>query len=239
MRIISLVPSITELLFDLGLDDEVVALTKFCVRPEHKFKSLPRVGGTKDVRYDVVASLKPDLIIANREENTQHDVERLMNDFSVHITDVRSVDDAFNMIIDVGGLTGRMDEAYGLVSQLEDEWQMIRGVAGGERVGYAIWENPLMMAGDDTFIDAVLNWCGWENVIKGGGRYPELNEEQLRLAAPERLFLSSEPFPFKEKHLQRFAEMLPETRIELVDGEVFSWYGSRLRYTADYVKRLL
>lgn len=237
MRIISIVPSITELLFDLGLDQEVVGLTKFCVHPREKWKSLPRVGGTKTVHIDRVQELQPDLVIANKEENTKEDVEALRAFTEVVVTEINTVPDAFNMLLEVGGLTGRMQEAKELHENLSLLWNAHRGMAKGERVAYGIWENPLMLAGKNTFIDAVLEWFGWENVLKEN-RYPQVSHDELVALQPERLMLSSEPFPFKAKHIETYGSLLPKTRVELVDGEAFSWYGSRMRITVDHVKSL-
>lgn len=237
MRIISLVPSITELLFDLQLREEVVGLTKFCIHPRERFKALPKVGGTKQVKHEVIAELRPDLIIANREENTREDVERLRENYRVHLTDVNTVADALAMIQEVGGLTGRMREANQLSESIQLKWQALRGVAGGKRVCYAIWENPLVLAGSSTYINDVLSWCGWENAI-ATPRYPECSEGELRAAAPEIMMLSSEPFPFKEKHIAHYRTILPEAEIKLVDGEAFSWYGSRMLLAADELMRL-
>lgn len=238
MRIISLVPSITEFLFDLGLDEEVVGLTKFCVHPAAKWKSLPRVGGTKTVNHERIGELKPDLILANKEENTREDVERLRDNYTVLLTDIVTVGDAFTMMEDVGREVGRKSEAQSLRLAIQNEWNKCKGLANGETLAYAIWNNPLMVAGGATYINAVLEWFGWDNIVKEA-RYPEMSIEELARLKPDRLMLSSEPFPFKEKHLGAFQAQLPNCKVECVDGEMFSWYGSRMKYTPDYVKRLV
>ncbi len=237
MRIISLVPSITELLFDLGLDHEVVGLTKFCIHPRDRWKSLPRVGGTKNVNHEMIQRLKPDLIIANHEENTREDVEKLRTKYQVHVTHVSTVQSAFDMILEVGGLAGGMVEASKLVDQISSSWQSLKGTVKGERVVYAIWENPLMVAGNDTYIHAVLEWFGWENVISKS-RYPELSTDELSQLAPERFMLSSEPFPFDDEHILKYSKVLPLSNVEKVDGEMFSWYGSRMTRVPDYIRTL-
>lgn len=237
MRIISLVPSITELLFDLELDHEVVGLTKFCIHPRDRWKSLPRVGGTKNVNHELIQRLKPDLIIANHEENTREDVEKLQTNYHVHVTRVSSVQSAFDMILEVGGLTGRMVEAKKLVDHISSSWQSVKGTVKGEKVVYAIWENPLMVAGNDTYIHAVLEWFGWKNVINKT-RYPELSKDELSQLAPERFMLSSEPFPFNDEHVLKYSKELPEGKVEKVDGEMFSWYGSRMKLVPDYIRTL-
>lgn len=238
MRIISLVPSITEFLFDLGLDEEVVGLTKFCVHPASKWRSLPRIGGTKTVNHKRIAELKPDLILANKEENTQEDVERLQDRYAVLVTNIATVTDAFVMMQEVGEAVNRKSEAEVLCASIENEWVKCKGLAGGESVCYAIWNDPLMVAGDKTYINAVLDWFGWNNLVHVP-RYPELTIAELATLKPERLMLSSEPFPFAEKHLDAFQDALPYTKVECVDGEVFSWYGSRMKHTPEYVRRLV
>lgn len=235
MRVISLVPSITELLFDLGMDDDVVGLTKFCVHPRERWSSLPRIGGTKTVNHDRIASLKPDLIIANKEENTREDVERLRANYKVLVTDIRSVDDAFALFFDLGDVLERTQRAVELHDTLRGAWENAKGVAKGERTAYAIWRDPLMFAGSDTYISSVLEWFGWHNVI-ADARYPERSIDALAALKPQRLMLSSEPFPFSEKHREDYQVMLTDCAVECVDGELFSWYGSRMQHTPEYVK---
>ncbi len=238
MRVISLVPSITEFLFDLGMDEEVVGLTKFCIHPNEKWQTLPRVGGTKTVNHARVAALKPDLIIANKEENTREDVERLREYYTVLLTEVYTVEDAFAMMLDLGDQVNRQNEATVLVDHVRREWETARNLANGETVVYAIWNNPFMVAGTQTYIHAALDWFGWQNAVEAS-RYPELSAEELIELSPQRLMLSSEPFPFSAQHVEHFNALLPYTRVGCVDGECFSWYGSRMLHTPAYVRKLL
>ncbi len=241
-RIVSLVPSQTELLFDLGLDEEVVGLTKFCIHPREKWRTLPRVGGTKDVKHDVIASLEPDLIIANKEENTEDDVRKLMKDYPVWVSDVRSVEDGFALVRDIGELTGAITRAATMKQQMEASWNEIKGIGQNRTVVYLIWNNPLMVAAADNFIHAVLDWCGLRNLaITLDGRYPEVRHEWLYRARPDIVLLSSEPFPFKEKHQNELSLLWADEEgdkpaIELTDGELFSWYGSRLLHAPAYFR---
>lgn len=238
MRVISLVPSITELLFDLGMDDNVVGLTKFCVHPRAKWSSLPRIGGTKTVNHERLALLKPDLIIANKEENTREDVERLREHYSVLLTDIRTVEDAFALFFELGDLLERPQRALELHDSLRAAWENTKGVAMGERTAYAIWRDPLMFAGSDTYISSVLEWFGWHNVI-ADARYPERSIDALAALKPQRLMLSSEPYPFSDKHIDDYQSLLTGCAVECVDGELFSWYGTRMQYTPEYVKSLV
>lgn len=242
-RIVSLVPSQTELLFDLGLEQEVVGLTKFCVHPEDKWRTTTRIGGTKNVKHEVIAALNPDLIIANKEENSEEDIRKLMQQYSVWVSDVRQVQDGFQLIEDIGQLVSKSKQAAELKERIMTSWQEVKGVGQGRTVVYLIWNNPLMVAGADTFIHAVLDWCGLRNLsITLEGRYPEVRHDWLYRARPDLLLLSSEPFPFSEKHERELNQLWVDEEtasptIELVDGELFSWYGSRLRYSPAYIKK--
>ncbi|RYD52304.1 MAG: cobalamin-binding protein [Sphingobacteriales bacterium] len=239
LRIVSLVPSQTELLADLGLDAEVVGITKFCVHPESWFRTKARVGGTKDVKPERVAALHPDLILANKEENVQAQVDALSGIAPVWVSDIHTLADALTMIRQVGGLVGRKNPAQTLAQRIETGFATLQKSLVPERVAYAIWRDPWMWAGGDTFIHDLLERCGWENVFSGTPRYPEVSLEALALLQPDRVLLSSEPYPFREKHLTEIQAVVPNAIIQLVDGELFSWYGSRLQYSPAYFQQLL
>lgn len=234
-RIISLVPSQTELLVDLGLEEKIVGVTKFCVHPGHLRKSKTIVGGTKNYRFDVIDSLKPDLIIGNKEENDQEGIEKLAAKYPVWMSDIIDLKDSLRMISDLGEITGTKEKATEIASLISQSFAE-RLEKKGSCV-YLIWQNPLMAAGKNTFIDAMLSLAGFDNLVEKV-RYPELIEELLISLSPDYLLLSSEPFPFKEKHIKAFQELLPSSKIKLVDGELFSWYGSRLLHAVDYFQRL-
>ena len=243
MRIISLVPSQTELLHDLGLDEEVVGITKFCVHPQQWFRSKTRVGGTKNIKMEVVHQLNPDLIIANKEENTKEQIEELNKSYRVWITDIKTLDDALQLIKNIGELTNTNIKANLLTDQIKERFTRLNKqlVTRNRKLktAYLIWQNPCMAAGGDTFIHDMMNHCGFENIFKETNRYPKMTEEQFRGKNCELLLLSSEPFPFKENHIVAFQQQLPDTKIILVDGEMFSWYGSRLLYAPEYFLGLI
>lgn len=228
LRIVSLVPSQTELLHYLGLDEEVVGITKFCVHPANWFKSKVRVGDTKQVNMQKVKALNPNLIIANKEENTKEDIEQLEKIAPVWISDVRTLEQAFDMIEKVGNLVNRESQAFRLVSDIREQFSCFVKPKKVNRVLYVIWQNPVMVAGGDTFINAMLQKFNLHNVAEELHRYPELTMEQIQELKPEMILLSSEPFPFKEKHIKYFQTFLPNSEVKLVDGELFSWYGNRL-----------
>nr|WP_199157076.1 helical backbone metal receptor [Pedobacter sp. ASV2] len=236
-RIISVVPSQTELLFDLGLDQEVIGLTKFCIHPIEKFAERTKVGGTKKLNIDLIKDLKPDLIIGNKEENTQSDIEELAASFPVWMSDIFTLDDAIKTITQIGELVDRVPEASYLNHLINAGFTDLKTLALqnhiDKKVAYLIWRKPYMAAGKNTFIDDVLLTNGMTNVISQQ-RYPQLNLEQLKTLNPEIVLLSSEPYPFGEKHIQEIQAVLPKTKIKLVDGEMFSWYGSRLVKAVQY-----
>lgn len=245
-RIISLVPSQTELLYELGLRDEVVGITKFCVHPEEWFRSKKRVGGTKAYDFEKIAALAPDLIIGNKEENEQKQVEALMAIHTVWMSDIYTLDNALEMILRLGELLGREQVAQDLKIRIEKAFAELdvfvsNASIKNQKVAYFIWRQPFMVAGNHTFIHHLLGRCGFENVFSEGAfiRYPEINPEQLQAAAPDLILLSSEPYPFKEKHVEEFQKICPHSKILTVDGELFSWYGSRLLYAPAYFINLL
>lgn len=235
-RIISLVPSQTELLFDLGLDDEVVGITKFCIHPADQFISKTKIGGTKKLNLELIRSLRPDLIIGNKEENSREQIEELMAEFPVWMSDIKDLDDSLEMIAGIGDITGRVEEAQKMAKQIEHDFSNLC-MGDGARIAYFIWKDPYMVAGKGTFISDMLERSGFINIIQFD-RYPQLTEEEIKELAPERIFLSSEPYPFKEKHLAEFQAICPTANVKIVDGEMFSWYGSRLLLAPPYLKTL-
>ncbi len=238
-RIISLVPSQTELLFDLGLGDEVVGITKFCIHPNEWFRSKKRVGGTKTVHIDIVKSLQPDLILANKEENTREQIEELSALFPVWISDIRTVDEGLTMIREVGAITGRAAQSDQLISAIQSGFKSLTKSTCTLRVAYFIWRKPWMCAGGDTFISDMIAQMGWENVLADRKRYPEIELADLLKEDPDLILLSSEPYPFKDAHIAEIQTVLPRATVMLVDGEMFSWYGSRMLKAVDYLGQLV
>lgn len=240
-RIVSLVPSQTELLADLGLEDEVLGLTRFCVYPDGWKARKAIVGGTKSVNLDRVAALAPDLILANKEENERDQIEALAALAPVYVTDVATVQDGLAMIRAVGTLTGHVARADTLADEIDAGFAVL-GQPTPVRVAYLIWREPWMAAGGDTYISDVLRRAGLLNVFADRTRYPEVSLQAIRDAGAKAVLLSSEPYPFQERHL---AEVQDGSGVPtlLINGEVCSWYGSRMRfapaYLADFRRRLL
>lgn len=235
-RIVSLVPSQTELLYDLGLEDEVVGITKFCIHPATWFNAKTRVGGTKNINIQKVAALKPDLIIGNKEENTKEDIELLEKIAPVWISDIIKLQDAIEMIVLLGNLVGKLEKAMVFSDVIKESFEALEKQGfQRKRTLYLIWRKPYLLAGKETFIDDVMSTSGFENCCKLS-RYPELIfNENLN---PELILLSSEPYPFKERHFSELQVQFPDAKVMLVDGEMFSWYGSHLTHAAKYITDL-
>lgn len=235
-RIVSLVPSQTELLASLGLKDQVVGITKFCVHPVTWFESKTIVGGTKNFHFDVIDKLQPDLIIGNKEENYQEGIYELQKKYPVWMSDILNWNDALNMIHGIGQITGKEAEAFDIVDSINKSFASLRTFSS-QSVLYFIWRKPWMVAGRDTFIQAILEKLNLQNVITSS-RYPELSDDEIKQLNPEYIFLSSEPYPFQEKHIAELKTICPSSKIILVDGEMFSWYGSRLLQVPLYFNSL-
>jgi ABC-type Fe3+-hydroxamate transport system substrate-binding protein len=234
-RIISLVPSQTELLYSLGLEGSVVGITRFCVHPDSWFRQKSRIGGTKAVDFARVDALQPDLIIAGKEENEKPQVEALAERYPVWVSDIKTLADALAMIRSIGELTGTDAAANTLADEIAHRFTALE-TARLIPVAYLIWKNPWMTAGGDTFIHQMLQHAGFANVFSHQLRYPEVDLNDLAGTNPT-ILLSSEPYPFRERHIHEIKEMLPQARVELV-GEFFSWYGSRLLLAPAYFQQL-
>lgn len=235
-RIISVVPSQTELLYDLGLENKIIGITKFCVHPPVLYKHKTHVGGTKKLNIEKIISLNPDLIIANKEENTENDILHLSKKYPVWVSDIKNLQDACNMILELGKICDVENIAQNLYLRIKNSIDKRKNTIKKSAV-YLIWNNPIMTAGSDTFINEMMNIAGFYNLISEE-RYPQINIEYLKSLSPQYLLLSSEPFPFKEKHISYFSTFLPNTKIILVDGEMFSWYGSRIIKALSYFNQL-
>lgn len=237
-RIVSLVPSLTELLFDLGLGANVEGRTKFCIHPADQVQTAKRVGGTKKFQIEQILALSPDLIVCNKEENYQDGVELLSEHHSVLVTEIYTLEDALRVNAELGYLTRTEDRAKAINQEIFIGFSQIPVRPEKQKVAYVIWDDPLMVVGKHTFIDDMIKAAGFLNAFDNLERYPIITHQNLAEAAPDRIFLSSEPFPFRDKHVKQFATLLPSAQIELVDGELFSWYGSRLTKSAAYFATL-
>lgn len=245
LRIISLVPSITLLLFDLGLEKNIVGRTKFCVHPKEKTNSIPVIGGTKNTDYIKIKALQPTIIFANKEENEKAQIVQLKMTAKVVVTDVKNLEDNYKMIAQIGKLTQTENKAKKIISETKQNFEdlkksMIKLSNDQINTLYLIWRKPYMTIGKDTFIHSILETIGLKNMFGHQTRYPVIHNLQTSYFANCKLILlSSEPYPFSGKHIQEIQEQLPNTKILLVDGEYFSWYGSKMLHAPDYLKKLL
>lgn len=246
-RIISLVPSQTELLVDLGLEDSIVGITKFCVHPVYLKSTKTIVGGTKNIKFDVIKELNPDIIICNKEENTKEIVEELNAICPVWVTDIYTVEDNNQMIRDFGAIFNKRTDASKWIDKINFAHQDFQNFiqnkypdTSEKKAAYFIWANPYMVAGNATFINEMLKLNHFQNIYESNeGRYPEVELKKIRLEGdPDYVFLSSEPFPFKDEHAFEIGRFTHHAIAVFVDGEMFSWYGSRLVKAFQYFKDL-
>lgn len=236
-RIISLVPSQTELLFYLNQESNLVGRTKFCIHPEKQIDNIPVIGGTKKLRIEKIRALNPDLIIGNKEENQKEDIKLLEQEFPVWMSDIQSLEDAFEMISDISAFLNQAETGANLIDDIRKGFDQA-GQISNKSVLYLIWAKPYMGVGSGTFIHNIIEKLGLKNILSSSSRYPELSENQIIDLRPELVFLSSEPYPFGNDHLQYFRNLLPDSEVILVNGEFFSWYGSRLLHACEYFRKL-
>ena len=246
MRLVSLCPSLTELVFDLGLGDSLVGRTKFCVHPEGLVERVETVGGTKNPKVARVVELAPDLVLMNEEENRREDAEALAAaGVACHTSMPRTAAETAAMVRSIGAAVGRGERAEEIASDIERRAARVRRAAAPRarvRYAYLIWREPLMAAGAATFVDGLLALAGGENVLADRAeRYPAVSEAELAAAHPDAVLLSTEPFPFADRHAAELAERtgIARERFHIVDGELLSWHGSRTPAGIDYAERVI
>lgn len=237
-RIVSLVPSQTELIVDIGCEEILVGITRFCTHPKHLRSSVKMVGGTKDPNLSIIESLEPDLIICNKEENRKEDVEVLQKKYPTYTSNVIEIMDALKMISDLGDLLKSKEKANQLNHNIKSGFDKL-DFPKSKSVAYLIWNDPIMVVNGNNFINSIITQMGLTNSFKNSqNRYSSITIGELSLANPDYIFLSSEPYPFKEKNKKEFQNKFPNSEIILVDGRMFSWYGSCLKETPNYIKSL-
>jgi ABC-type Fe3+-hydroxamate transport system substrate-binding protein len=241
-RIVSLVPSQTELLCDLALENELVGITKFCVHPYHLKSTKTIVGGTKKVNFEKIKALQPDFILCNKEENSYELLPELEKIAPTYFSDVNTIQESIDLILRLGSILNRRTEADNLVHKIEfkltDFNQFIKDKPI-RKVAYFIWAKPWMVAGNDTYINEMLKLNKFENIYGDMSRYPKVEINRIRHEGdPDVVFLSSEPFPFKDEHALEISNFTNRSITVFADGELFSWFGSRLLLSFDYFKKL-
>lgn len=246
MRIVSLCPSLTELVFDLGAGDRLVGVTRYCVHPADGVAGIEKVGGTKDPDVGRIVELAPDLVLLNREENRIEDARALeAAGIRCHVSMPRDCDETAAMVRSIGAAIGRADAAGKIAAEIERRAAAVRRRARSAapvRFAYLIWRKPWMTVNADTFAHALLTQAGGVNVFADRtDRYPEIEAAELAAAAPDLVLLCTEPFPFGAEHVAELAEAtgLPASRFRIADGEYLSWHGSRTVDGIDYAARLI
>lgn len=246
MRIVSLCPSLTELVFDLGAGHDLVGRTRFCVHPVDLVDGVEKVGGTKNPKVARIIELRPDLVLMNEEENRVEDAESLRSaGIAVHSSLPRNAADTAGMVRSIASAIRRPDRGEEIAREIEQRAARVsQGAEGQSPVSYAylIWREPWMSLSDDTFVAGLLSLAGGRNVFGDAReRYPTIALDDLRVASPDIVLLSSEPFPFAERHAVELsaATGIARDRIALVDGELLSWHGSRTPRGIDYAERVI
>ncbi|MFM1854375.1 MAG: hypothetical protein RL164_1693 [Bacteroidota bacterium] len=241
MRIVSLVPSLTEYLWALGLTEEVVGITKFCFHPKDWYENKTRVGGTKQLNISKIKQLEPELIIANKEENTKEAIEQLQKEFEVVLTDILDIEGALEALSTIGKAVDKEQQAQQLIAEIKVRFSQQKGLFKGQTFLYFIWKDPYFLVGKDTYIHSFLSHFGLKNAC-ALERYPSLedwkNHVETADKAPTYIFLSSEPYPFESKHIEQVQVLFPASQIILIDGEMCSWYGPRMLEAAAYMQQL-
>lgn len=244
-RIVCLVPSLTETLFELGLGAQLVGRTGFCIHPRVAVDAVAKVGGTKDVRLDRVRALKPSHVIVNVDENRAEDVEQLRSFVpELIVTHPNTPADNLGLIRDLGERFGVAPAATRMAARLEAElaasatreWPP-------EKVLYLVWRDPWVSVAADTYIAAMLATVGWQVLHPPGGwsgaaRYPRFEDIAAEAAPAQRVLLSTEPYPFTPIHVAKLTSLLPRKKVQLVDGEMTSWYGARAAAGLAYLRGL-
>lgn len=235
-RIVSLVPSLTELLIDLGLKDQTIGRTRFCIHPKDEINDIQIIGGTKNPRLDDIVAMNPDLILCNKEENRKEDIEVLQKYADVRVTEIATIEDGLLEISSLGELLGVRKSANTLVNEINELIQN-RPECCPLSAAYFIWKDPWMSVGNDTYIHDIMQTWQLTNIYGDKKRYPKTTLEELASRNPDVILLSSEPYPFKEKHFAEIRQACPTSKIELVNGEWFSWYGSRMKPAFEWLNK--
>ncbi len=233
-RIVSLVPSITELLFDIGVGDKVAGVTDYCIYPAEA-KTKPKIGGTKTPNLQKIRELQPDLILAEKSENAKKRTLEIAREFPVYVFEVKDFDSAINMIRTAGDLVGKRPEARILSEKIMQKFIDYNIDFGQKTVFFPVWKNPYITVGKNTFINSMLNLIGLKNVFEDKeGNYPKVSDKEIKQNCPDFIFLTNEPYNFQDTDAQEFRQLCPASKVVFVKGEMFIWFGSRMLLAADY-----
>lgn len=239
-RIVSLVPSITELLCELGLAPQLVGRTGFCIHPAEQVRSIAKVGGTKDVNLEKIRRLAPTHVVLNIDENNKPDAEALAQFVpNIIVTHPLGPRDNLPLARLLGGIFGAEERAEAWCATFEQAWARLQGAPKGApaTVLYCIWQDPWMTVSSDTYIARMLAEIGWQTPQLGSVRYPAFTWSEQLLAGIDGVLLSTEPYRFTQAHADALEKQLGKP-VHLVDGEMMSWYGSRSAAGLDYLREM-
>jgi len=240
-KIISLCPSLSETLYDLGLAECIAGRTDYCVHPQELADRVPSVGGPKSVSIDAVKKIGPDLILIVKEENDKKNIEKLTAlGYKCFIFDINSVSDALKMLVKLGKIFGLEKKASKIHDNVVKGLDSIKGIGNGASFLYMVWNSPYMACATDNYINSLLNHAGLSNCLSDRlKRYVIMPLNSLKSLSPELVLLPSEPYRYTFADRAKFEKIFPAARVELVDGEMFCWYGSRMAKASEYIKKLL
>jgi ABC-type Fe3+-hydroxamate transport system substrate-binding protein len=229
-RVVSMVPSLTETLADLGLAENLVAVTRFCKYPSNVVNTLPKIGGPKNINLEKIIDLKPDFVVAVKEENNKKQVLSLAEHVPVFVFDINTLEDSFDMLQLLGTIFEIQEISAQWIKRIKEKLEILKPSVVAEKTLYMIWKKPWMAAGKSTFIGSMMQVAGFNNLISG--RYPEISENEMRKA--DAILLATEPYHFNENDRKQLQEMFSGTRVIIVDGEMFTWYGTHMLKAFDY-----
>lgn len=235
--LISGTPSLTETFIHCCPPHSVLARTKFCTHPRKIVTSIPKIGGTKHLHINRIIDLNPDIVILNKEENTYEDYLKISKYIPVYVSDIVDTHSLICFLNDMADIF-KLNSFSNLCFEINRNRSATRAYEDKKRVAYLIWSNPYMTVGGDTFINHMLEEAGFINIFRYINRYPEVTWNEILGHHPDFIFLSSEPFPFSQKHIDKLDVNYNTDQIKIVDGEMFSWYGIRNLKAYEYFKKL-
>ena len=233
-RVVSLVPSVTETIADMGFASCLVAVTRFCKYPSDVVTTLPKIGGPKKVDIQKIVDLKPDLVVAVKEENDKEQILSLMERVPVFVFDINTIGDSFDMLDRLGAIFNRSEVSARWIRRIQEKMAHYKPGRLAQKTLYIIWKKPWMAAGKSTFIGSMMQLAGFDNMISG--RYPEIDEKEMSRA--EIILLATEPYHFKASDRAELQAKYPDKEIVIIDGEMFTWYGTHMLQAIDYFAHL-
>jgi len=233
-RIVSLVPSVTETIADMRLASCLVAVTRFCKYPSDVVIPLPKIGGPKKIEIQKIVDLKPDLVVAVKEENDKEQILNLLEQVPVFVFDINTIEDSLDMLDLLGTIFNKREVSTSWINNIQEKVAHYKPGRLAPKTLYMIWKKPWMVAGKSTFIGSMMQLAGFDNVISG--RYPEIDEKEMSRA--EIILLATEPYPFKASDKAELQAKYPDKEIVIIDGEMFTWYGTHMLQAIDYFEHL-